>query len=175
MLVFIYNFARNIMIMRRKDREITGHDEIMKVMAQCDTCRLALNDSATGYPYILPLNFGYTEDEDSTVTLYFHGATQGYKYDVIGRDPRATFEMDCNHRLVSSEEKGNCTMEYQSIIGHGRLTTVEDYDEKVKALTILTDNYHEQHFEFSKAAVGRTTVMALKVEGMTAKQRIVKE
>ena len=28
--------------MRRKDREITDFDEMMKIIAKCDTCRLAL-------------------------------------------------------------------------------------------------------------------------------------
>ena len=30
--------------MRRKDREITDFDEMMKIIAKCDTCRLALFD-----------------------------------------------------------------------------------------------------------------------------------
>lgn len=42
--------------MRRKDREITDFNEIMKIIDKCDTCRLALIDEE--YPYIVPLNFG---------------------------------------------------------------------------------------------------------------------
>ena len=45
--------------MRRSDREIKEMTEMVKVMEQCDVCRLALNDE--GYPYILPLNFGMKE------------------------------------------------------------------------------------------------------------------
>lgn len=159
--------------MRRSDREITDHAEIMAVIKKCDTCRLAFNDDQTGYPYILPLNFGFEEDAEGSVTLYFHGASAGHKYEVMCRDPRVTFEMDCNHRLVSNEEKGYCTMEYQSVIGHGRIAILQDRDAKMKALTILTDNYHLQHFAFNPAAVDRTTVMVVQVEGMTAKQRQV--
>ena len=40
--------------MRRKDREITDFDEIMKIIDKCDTCRLALFDDE--FPYIVPLN-----------------------------------------------------------------------------------------------------------------------
>ena len=43
-------------IMRRKDREITDFDEMMKIVAKCDTCRLAIFDET--FPYIVPLNFG---------------------------------------------------------------------------------------------------------------------
>ena len=44
--------------MRRKDREITSFDEQLKIIDQCDVVRLGLVDDE-GYPYILPLNFGY--------------------------------------------------------------------------------------------------------------------
>ena len=122
-----------------------------------------------------PLNFGYVEDINGNVTLYFHGATEGYKYDVIARDPRATFEMDCAHRLVSDRGRGYCTMEYRSIIGRGNVEIITDRDKKIEALTVLTDNYHrERHFDYNQAAVDRTTVMALHIEKMTAKQRKVK-
>lgn len=162
--------------MRRSDREITEHGEIMEIIGQCDVCRLAFNDSVEGVPYILPLNFGYEEDCGGQVTLYFHGATEGYKYDVLARDCRVAFEMDCGHHLASDRSRGYCTMEYSSVIGRGRIEIVADRDEKIRALTILTDNYHraEGHFEFNQQAVDRTTVMALKVEAMTAKRRVVK-
>lgn len=162
------------MKMRRSDREITERTEILEIMGQCDVCRLAFNDAKEGRPYILPLNFGFAEDECGNLTLYFHGATEGYKYDVIARDARASFEMDCGHRLYSDRERGYCTMEYRSIIGKGMVSIIEDYDKKIEALTILTDRYHDRHFEFGRQAVGRTTVMALRVESMTAKQRMVK-
>ena len=103
--------------MRRNDREITEFSEMTDVMKRCDVCRLALNDE-DGYPYLLPLNFGM-EETDGRVTLYFHGAKEGKKYDLIRKDVRASFEMDCSHRLVLSEKEDGCqcTMEYESVIG----------------------------------------------------------
>lgn len=46
--------------MRRTDREIMDRQELLDVMARCDVCRLALNDES-GYPYVVPLNFGMEE------------------------------------------------------------------------------------------------------------------
>lgn len=154
--------------MRRHDREITDFNELIQVIEKCDVCRLALNDD--GYPYILPLNFG-VKTEGEKVTFYFHGASEGRKYELIAKDNRASFEMDCSHRLVSDWEKGHCTMEYESIIGYGRVEIVPD-EEKMEALTIMTDHYHEVHFEFNPAAVPVTTVMKLTVERMTGKRRM---
>ena len=64
--------------MRRKDREIKDRQEILEVMKRCDVCRLALHDEE--FPYIVPVNFGM-EVMDGEITLYFHGATEGKKYE----------------------------------------------------------------------------------------------
>ena len=93
--------------MRQENREIKEFNEIIEVMKNCDVCRLALNDDE--YPYILPLNFGM-EIVDGKVNLYFHSALEGYKADLIKKDNRASFEMDCKHQLQYFEEKGYCTM-----------------------------------------------------------------
>ena len=154
--------------MRRNDREIRDFTEIVEVIKKCDVCRIALHDA--GYPYMIPLNFGM-KTEGEQITLYFHGAGEGKKLELIRQDNRASFEMDCSHRLVSSEESGQCTMEYESVIGRGNVETVSE-EEKMEALTILTDHYHETHFEFDTKAVPKTAVMKLVVEEMTGKRRV---
>lgn len=153
--------------MRRSDREITDRNEMIEVMRRCDVCRLALNDE--GYPYILPLNFGMEVTEEKIV-LYFHGAMEGRKYGLIERDNRASFEMDCAHRLVMDEERGHCTMEYESVIGQGKLTIVSE-EEKEAALERLMRQYRPENAGFNKAAIPRTTVLKLTVEAMTGKKR----
>ena len=153
--------------MRRSDREITDRQEIIEVMRRCDVCRLALNDE--GYPYILPLNFGLEVTEERIV-LYFHGAMEGRKYELIERDNRVSFEMDCAHRLVMDEEKGHCTMEYESVIGRGRIEIVPE-EEKEAALYQLMRQYRPEKADFNKAAIPRTRVLKLTVEEMTGKQR----
>ncbi len=153
--------------MRRSDREVTDFNEILGIVARCDVCRLALNDG--DYPYILPLNFGEAV-EDGRLVLYFHGAEQGRKYSVIEADNRASFEMDCAHRLVADGVKKSCTMEYESVIGHGRIEPVRD-DFKIEALKILMGHYHPEVFEFNTDTARFTAVMKLVVEDCTEKRR----
>ena len=157
--------------MRRSDREIKESDKIIEVMKKCDVCRLALNDE--GYPYILPLNFGLCMEEGKVV-LYFHGATEGTKYQLIKRDNRASFEMDCSHRLVMEEDSGNCTMEYESVIGRGLVEVITDYDKKKEALEILMSQYHQEAFRYNEAVIPHTTIIKLTVQHMTGKARMVK-
>lgn len=157
--------------MRRSDREITDFDEIVKIMEQCDVCRLALND--VGYPYILPLNFGLKVSDGETV-LYFHGAMEGRKYQLIQNDNRASFEMDCAHRLVTDPEKHTCTMEYKSVIGRGIIEEVKE-SERYDALKILMSHYHREDFEFNPETVPKTRVLKLTVQEISGKKRIVKQ
>ena len=93
-------------MMRRKDREITDFQELIAIMKKCDVCRIALNDSS-GYPYILPLNFGM-EIEGEKVILYFHGAPEGKKYELMQADSKVSFEMDYGHALEMAEDTNSC-------------------------------------------------------------------
>lgn len=155
--------------MRRSDREVNDLADTQAIIAACDVCRLGLKDR-DGYPYILPLNFGYKFDDEGHLTLYFHSAAEGKKLELLAMDSYVAFEMDCHHRLHLDEAKRRCTMYYQSVMGRGHITFLTDPAEKLEALTLLTDRYHpEGHFDFSTAAIPRTAVYKLRVEHLTAK------
>ncbi|MDE7334365.1 MAG: pyridoxamine 5'-phosphate oxidase family protein [Lachnospiraceae bacterium] len=156
--------------MRRRDREITEFEEIIEVMERCEVCRLALNDKE--YPYILPLNFGM-QVEEGKIVLYFHGAKEGKKYDLIKKNDKASFEMDCSTRLVTILEDGNCTMNYESVIGRGRVEILPE-NEKERALDILMRHYREENFPYNKAVIPQTTVFKLTVEKCSGKRRMKK-
>lgn len=157
--------------MRRSDREVKEFQDIVAIMEKCDVCRIALNHD--GYPYILPLNFGL-HVEGNKIALYFHGAMEGTKYVLMEKDNRVSFEMDCEHRLVTEMESGSCTMEYESVIGQGRMEILSD-DEKYDALCILMKHYHQEDFSFNKAIMPHTKVFRLVVENVTGKVRMKKK
>lgn len=158
--------------MVRKDREVVDFDEIISIIAKCDVCRIALNGD-NGWPYILPLNFGYSV-EDGVLTLYFHSAMVGKKHQLIAADNRAAFEMDCGHALLSMRDRGYCTMNYESVAGQGNIHYIAEDEEKIRALTLMTDRYHQSHFEFGQAALPRTSVYKLVVSALTAKRKATK-
>ena len=157
--------------MRRSDREVTEFEDMIAIIKACDVCRLALNNGE--YPYILPLNFGLAV-VDNRIELYFHGALEGTKYDLMEKDNRASFEMDCSHKLVTQEDIGNCTMAYKSVIGQGHIEMIPE-EEKYNALCILMKQYHKEEFAFNKAVMPQTKVFKLVVEHVTGKERVVKE
>lgn len=157
--------------MRRRDREIKNVDDIIKIIEKCDVCRLAFNDEP--YPYILPLNFGM-EASNGKITLYFHGAAEGTKYDLLRKDNHVSFELDCSHRLIKGEKSCDCTMEYQSVIGQGRLEIVPEED-KIKALSVLMSHYSHTDGSFDPALLKVTRAMKLTVESVTGKSHIIEK
>lgn len=112
--------------MRKADREIKSREEIIEIMKRCDVCRLAFNNGE--YPYIIPLNFGL-ETDDKKIILYFHSALEGTKVEIIKREMKATFEMDGKHELQYYEEKGYCTMSYESVIGRGKIRILPENEK----------------------------------------------
>ncbi len=152
--------------MRRSDRQIKDFKEIVEVIKKCDVCRIALNDA--GYPYMIPLNFGMKTEEEQ-ITLYFHGAGEGKKFELIRQDNRVSFEMDCSHKLIVDKEGCRCTMGYESVVGRGRIEIVER-EKKQEALRALMRQYHADEFPFRQEVAERTTVMKLTVEEVTGKR-----
>ena len=152
--------------MRRNERQVTDPAEILKVIHECDVCRLGFCED--GQVYIVPLNFGYTKTEGG-LTLYFHSALSGRKVDLLRQGGQIGFEMDCAHRLVSNEEKAcSFTMMYKSVIGVGRpreLTAAERAD----AFRVLMSHYCDQELSFDPQMMDRTLMFALDVDEMTCK------
>ncbi|MBP1754912.1 MAG: pyridoxamine 5-phosphate oxidase family protein [Firmicutes bacterium] len=152
--------------MRRQDREITDITEIIDIMKRCDACHVAFSNDT--YPYIIPLNFGMMTDGEN-IKLYFHSAKEGTKLDLLRKNPKVAFAMDCNHKLVM-RDNGSCTMEYESVCGNGTLRIMEN-DEKAYGLTTIMAQYHgENENHFPEAVLNMTEVMELTVNEITGKR-----
>ncbi len=147
--------------MRRKDREVTDQKEIQHIFDTCKVCRLGLQDEDG--VYIVPVNYGYCMEND-TYILYFHGAKEGKKIDLIQKNLRAGIELDCGHELVSGATACQYSYLYGSIIGKGRAEIVEDTQEKLKALAVIMKHQTGREFdEFETNPKLEKTVAIIKV------------
>jgi len=154
--------------MRRSDREIKDPAEIIKIIDKCEVCRLALAED--DMPYIIPLNYGY-QYTNGKLTLYFHGAKEGKKLDIITKNPRACFEVDCSHKLVEAEDAWNYTMEYESVIGTGEISLCTEKSEKLDALQHLMHKYApDKEFHLSDHVLESVMVFKLDVAEFTGKR-----
>lgn len=154
--------------MRRKDREITDETKIIEIINNCNCCRLGFNDN--GKVYIVPLNFGF-ERINGQYTFFFHSAKEGRKIDLIEKEQYAGFEMDTNYKLNEAKEPCDYSARFQSIIGTGKLTFIEENDDKTYALQrIMYHNTGRDNWRFPSVMLNRVTVFKLVVEELSCKE-----
>lgn len=156
--------------MRRKDREVTDPARIADIISRCSCCRIGFCDD--GEVYIVPLDFRYEKSGD-TYTLYFHGAKEGRKMELLQRDPRVGFEMDTGHDLIESDGSVACgwSTRFQSVIGNGVMSVVSDPEEKRRGLTLLMEHRAgKREWSFQEKELLRVAVLKLTVTKMSCKE-----
>lgn len=156
--------------MRRHDREVKNLEGIREILDVCKVCRLGMYDE--GEVYIVPMNYGY-ELEGDKLTLYFHGAREGRKLDILRKNPVVGIEMDCMHELEEGQTACQYSYYYGSIIGSGRAGIVEEPDKKLKALAAVMRHQTGKEFEeFAKnpGLEKAVTIIRVDVERYTCKR-----
>lgn len=107
--------------------------------------------------------------------IYLHGAKKGYKYDLIEKNPKVCFEMECD--VVPFEGKVACQYgnSYSCVVGKGKAVIVEDVNEKMQALSILMKCQTGGDFTFNEELVSIVNVIRIDVSEFSAKRRPVPE
>lgn len=154
--------------MRRKDREITDKNRITEFIAKEQILRVAFCDE--GDIYIVPVNYGYSVDEQ--YTFYFHGAKAGRKYELAKSRPNVGFEIDGNYTLLESEMACDFSATFQSVIGTGKLSLIEDNIEKVKGLnSIMKQTTSKDEWHYSDEMLETVAVFRLVVDKLSCKAK----
>lgn len=154
--------------MRRKDREITDTNQIAGFIAKEQILRVAFYDE--GEIYIVPVNYGYTHDDQ--YTFYFHGAKAGRKYELAKGNPSVGFEIDGNYRLLEGEEACEYSAAFQSVIGQGKLSLIDDKAEKIKGLnTIMKQTTSKEEWHYRDEMLEAVGVFRLDVERLSCKAK----
>jgi len=153
--------------MRKANREVQNPRELEQILEHCDACRIAFFDE--DYPYIVPLSFGYSLAEQ--LTLYFHCAKDGKKLDLLRKNPKVCFQMDCSHELKEGNAACDYSMNYESIIGWGEISIEEDEQEKRRGLDCLMRHYgRETQPNYKPEVLAMTAVLKLTVSHFTGKR-----
>ena len=123
-------------------------------------------DGDDGYPYGLPLNFVYDEENES---LYFHGTKTGYKIDCIDKNPKACFTA----MLEQGVSEDGWSTNVSSVIAYGLVEEIEDPDFAREAMIKLANKYYpnkELINETMKADFKNTKMLAFHITYMTGKK-----
>lgn len=158
--------------MRRKDREVLDEVKIDKFIRNCDCCRIGFYDKENNEVYIVPLNFGYSNVDNKRV-FYFHGAKEGRKIELISKTKKVSFEMDSNHELIIGKMACNYSERYQSVMGTGLISFVEDKDEKIAALNeIMFQSTGKKDWDFLEPMLNGVAVFKIEVTSLSCKEHL---
>lgn len=158
--------------MRRKDREVLDEVKIDKFIRNCDCCRIGFYDKENNEVYIVPLNFGYSHVDNKRV-FYFHGAKEGRKIELISKTKKVSFEMDSNHELIIGKMACNYSERYQSVMGTGLISFVEDKDEKIAALNeIMFQSTGKKDWDFPEPMLNGVAVFMIEVTSLSCKEHL---
>lgn len=148
--------------MRRKDLEITDRKAIDEIIGKAKVCHLAMSDGDE--PYVVPMCFGYDGK-----SLFFHSAPKGRKIETLRKNDRVCFEIAIVGDVVEAEKACDFEMKYQSVIGFGTASFLEDVDEKRQALDCIVKQYTPNKFEYPPQMIKGIAVIKVDIEGITGK------
>lgn len=160
--------------MRRRDREITDFETIIKMIDSCDIVRIGLFDKdEPDFPYIIPVNFGY-KVQDGKVFLYIHGARAGRKWELLRQTRFCSVQMDIDDGMELIPAAKDITERFRSVMAKARITLLSG-DELVKAMEICVNRYQKcRDFEWNRAALSYVAVWELELSSISAKWNKIK-
>ncbi|GAB2989753.1 pyridoxamine 5'-phosphate oxidase family protein [Amycolatopsis acidiphila] len=128
---------------RKKDRAATDRQALYDVLDEGLVCHLGL--VLNGSPVVLPT--GYGRDGD---TLYFHGSTGAGNLRAAATGIDVCITVTLLDAIVYARSLNNHSMNYRSAVVHGRARLVEDAEEKMHGLRVVTDHLAPGSWEHAR-------------------------
>lgn len=149
--------------MRRFCQELL-QDEVLHILSTGKVAVWAVSGD-DGYPYAVPVNYVYDNG-----CLYLHSASQGHKIDAIKRNPKCSVCIIDRDDVIPEE----FTSYFRSVIAFGQAEILDDVDDKISALRLLSEKYSKgidptaEINKFLKVAA----VIRIMIEKVTGKEAI---
>lgn len=143
-----------------KSRSVTHLQTLYDTALKSDACYLAMVGE-NEQPYVVPMNFGLHDGN-----IYLHSAQAGKKITLLRKRPQVCVCFSSDHQMRFQSEQVACSygMKYRSVLAHGHVEFIGNYDEKVKALNIIMQHYTNRDFTYNEPAVNDVLVWRVLVE-----------
>ena len=167
--------------MRRKDREVKDFNEIIDIISRCKVLHMAL--ISDGKPYSVPVNFGYIVTEENgnrKLSVYFHGAGEGKKLDAIKQNPAVSFCAETGMEISGKDDACDWTCYYESVIGFGTASILEDKAERTQGLdALMLHNGYKlpagvKVIAYNAMSLAKAAVVKIEVSEITGKRHLKK-
>lgn len=114
--------------MRRKEKEIADHGEMVSILNKAEYVTIAM--CAGDEPYLVSISHAYDGERNC---IYFHCAKEGRKIEVLQTNPRVWGQALVDGGYM----QGRCDHAFRTTQFSGRVAFVEDAEEKIRALRLM--------------------------------------
>ena len=165
--------------MRRAKRQMSDPAEVRALIERCRTVRVGAVDEDG--VFVVPMSFGFewTGEPTDRLVLYLHSAAEGRKAAAFSQRLRVAIEMDVELGVTSGDYACAYSFSYQSVMGSGAVSPVDEPAEKRRALDLIMRHMAPDaprdtagDLPFSDEAVRRVAIFRIDVDELSAKQRL---
>lgn len=163
-----YQYSMEDFVMFRKIRRIKNEitiEEATVLLRKNKRAALSVNGD-DGYPYTIPINFYYDEDENR---IYIHSAKKGHKIDSIQKNDKICFTTWDDGYL----DDGDWAYHVSSCVIFGRARLVENQqitEDKVKKLALKYYPSAEDVEDEIKKGIHGVQLIEIEIEHISAKK-----
>ncbi len=152
--------------LRRKDKSVTDPEELVKPLVEAEYIILALSNE--DHPYLATLSHGYDSQNNC---IYFHCASEGKKVEYMKANPMVWGQA----MIDGGYQHGSCDHLYHTVQFSGRVSFVDDLDEKKHALKLMINKLDENPEEIIKkqllpSSVAKITIGKISINELTGKK-----
>ena len=144
---------------------IEKREEIDKTIRVCKICYLGMSDN--DFPYVLPMNFAL--DGNSVI---LHSAQSGRMWETLKKNQNVCINWIVGEDLAWQDVKVGCSyrVKSKSVLVEGKVEFVDDFDEKIRCMNLMMQQYSDREFKFSKPAIENVGIIKVEIEKITAKE-----
>jgi nitroimidazol reductase NimA-like FMN-containing flavoprotein (pyridoxamine 5'-phosphate oxidase superfamily) len=155
-------------LVREADRAVYDRETVYRILDEGFLCHVGF--VAEGQPFVIPTSYGRKDG-----VLYIHGSAASRMLRNIKEGLPVCVTVTLLEGLVLARSIFNHSMNYRSVVVLGKATLVDDPDEKLAALRLLSEHIIPGRWADARQPNERelkaTSVLRLSIEEFSAKVR----
>jgi nitroimidazol reductase NimA-like FMN-containing flavoprotein (pyridoxamine 5'-phosphate oxidase superfamily) len=155
-------------LVREADRAVYDREAAYRILDEGFLCHVGF--LVDGQPFVIPTSFGRKND-----SLYIHGSAASRMLRQMKEDVPVCITVTLLDGLVLARSIFNHSMNYRSVMVLGTATLVDDPNEKIEALRLLSEHIIPGRWADSRQPNERelkaTSVLKVPIEEFSAKVR----
>lgn len=151
---------------RRKEKAITDERIMKKILSEVAYITIAL--CKDNQPYLVSLSHGYDPNRNC---IYFHSASEGKKIDYLKENNVVWGQAIIDKGYI----QGSCDHLYATTQFKGKVTFIDDFEEKKEALTNMVHKLDENpdvliEKQLTQQSITKITIGRIDIEYMSGKE-----